>query len=96
MGVSRYSRDPSKKRHEQQFDEMQMRCNVDYYSPTLAEIIEVGIYEARYRCANPQCQHPGEMFLLDRYWSGMKVRDIKARQTCGKCKGRKVDFQLQT
>jgi hypothetical protein len=81
MGPSRYSRDRNVRRRQEQFEELQWRYDVDYYTPTIGELREAGIVEALFKCRNIECGHVGERFNLDRYWSGLTVRDLKRRQT---------------
>src|SRR5690349_6271757 len=90
----RHSRFPNLRRRQEQFDELQWRCDVDYYTPTLRELRDAGIVEGQFRCRNPDCNHVGERFDLTRYWSGMTVRDLKRRQTCSRCWWRKVKLKL--
>jgi hypothetical protein len=94
MGVSRYSRDPALRRHQERFDELQWRCEVDYYAPTIGELRDAGIEEGRFTCKVYECLHVGQRFKLTRYWSGLNVRDLKRRQRCGQCWGRKVKLQI--
>jgi hypothetical protein len=43
MGPRRYSRDRNVRRRQEQFEELQWRCDVDYYTPTIRELREAGI-----------------------------------------------------
>jgi hypothetical protein len=94
MGSSRYSRNREVRRRQEQFEELQWRCDVDYYTPTLADLREAGIVEARFKCASSDCGHVGESFKLTRYWSGLTVREMKKRQIAVRAGGRKVKIKL--
>lgn len=90
----RHPRSAALRRQQEQFDELQWRCDVDYYTPTIRELRDAFIYEGQFRCRDPNCGHVGERFDLTRYWSGLTVRDLKRRQTCGRCWGRQVKLKI--
>jgi hypothetical protein len=94
MGPRRYSRDRNFRRRQEQFEHLQWRCNVDYYTPTIRELRESGIVEGQFRCSSPGCHHVGERFSLTRYWSGLTVKELKRRQTCGQCWRRRVKIKI--
>lgn len=80
---------------KEKFDALQWRCNADpIYAPTLAEIRTIGVEEGQWRCQNSDCLHVSERFKLTRYWSGLKVDELKKRQTCGRCWGRRMKLQI--
>jgi hypothetical protein len=89
MRPRRYSRDQSVRRQER-FEQPQRRCDVDYHTPTIRDLRSAGIGEVRFKCANVDCGRVGEPFKLTRYWGGLAVRDLKKRQICGECWGRKM------
>ena len=85
MGVSRYSRDPKERRWQMQFDELQGRCQVDYYSPTISKLIDHGIAQVKWECRNRGCWHSSEAFDLSRFGRNARVRNLWYNYVCSEC-----------
>lgn len=103
MGVRRYSRNSDVARWEQQFDALQNQCrNFAEGSPTIGDLRDHGIEQAKWRCRNigfkddglPQCWHGGPVFPLTRYARHMHVWDIRQRNRCGQCSRRRPFLEL--
>ena len=96
MGVRRYSNIPSIRHRQELFDSLQWRCGADYYAPTIGELRDSGVVRsARYVCLDYGCSHQGASFELTRYGRFMNVRDLKRRQTCGRCYRKRIGLRLE-
>lgn len=85
MGVSRYSSNPTERRRQVQFDHLQDRCRVDYYSPTIGELTEAGIMSAHWECVGIECWHRSESFDLRKFGPKLHVRDLRRNYYCSRC-----------
>lgn len=103
MGVRRYSKNSDVARWEMRFDDLQNECrNVGEFSPTIGELRDHGIEQAKWRCRNvgwrddglPQCWHSSDPFPLSRYPRHVHVWDIRQRNTCGVCTRRRPFLEL--
>lgn len=95
MSVRRYSRDPRARRWEEQFDELQRRCWVDYYSPTIGELLEHGIQRGRWECRSQgACLHQSEPFGLARFKPAAKVSRLRRQFVCSCCGRGRPDLRL--
>ena len=85
-GVSRYSRDPTERRWQQQFDELQGRCQVDVYSPTIGELLDHSITRAQWRCRKwGTCWHESEPFALGGFRRSVLVDRLRRGFVCSAC-----------
>lgn len=99
MGVSRYSRDPDKKRWEQAFDDLQMRCHGYDGSPTIGELRAHGIETGQWRCRSVgwrddgkgQCWHGSKKFPLAKFGARITVSKLRWKFVCSAC-GRNRPF----
>lgn len=99
MGVSRYSRDHVRRRWEERFDDLQHRCHWYDFSPTIGELIDHGIHQAKWRCRNGgwkpdgkgECWHSSKPFDLTRFGPKLPVHKLRWKFVCSEC-GRNRPF----
>jgi hypothetical protein len=94
MGTRRYSNLPSVRKREEQFDRLQWRCDADHYTPTVGELLDAGIENAKPRCSFSDCLHTGDEFSLSKIDRDMTVARLRRRFFCTQCLRRKVKLQL--
>lgn len=96
MGVRRYSRDPDIERRQRQFDELQARCDVDYYAPEICELIAIGVRRAYWQCRDYACLHESRStpFALDALPPKKRTHTLRRQFYCSACGTRRPKFRM--
>ena len=94
MGVRRYSRSLQAKRQQELFDELQRRVGIDYYAPSIGELVEAGITKATPICRDYACLHGGKPIDLTTFPPKMRTHTLRKKMVCSRCGLRRPRLEL--
>jgi hypothetical protein len=95
MGVRRYSLDPTVRQEQERVDELQRRCAVDYYAPTIGELLAVNVRTVELQCRDYECLHTSEPIDLTQYPPKMRTKALRLKFVCSRCGRKRPQVNLQ-
>jgi hypothetical protein len=95
MGVRRYSLDPTVRRQQELVDHLQQLCRVDYYAPTIGELIAARVLTVELQCRDYECLHTSAPIDLTRYPPKMRTKALRLKFVCSRCGRKRPQVNLQ-